>query len=379
MKSHFIFKTRLAAICLILAACGSDEKDHDHEHNGHDDHEHETVTAGIDISMLSEFDIEYDTIVPSLFYDVIKTSGTIRTSDADAVTISAKKNGIIFFANDINQGINVKAGEKIATISVDGLQGGDVNQAAKANLEAARAEYDRLKPLHEEGLVTTSVFREAERAYNEAKAIAGNKNSAALSVISSPTTGTLISLLVKNGDYVETGAPVAIVAKNSQLMLTADLPTREAAHIADLESANFFPEGHSELVRLKDLNGKKISGNSTSNAVNGYIPVTFSFTGNPLSIPAGYAEVFLLCKERNGVISVPRKALLEIQGNKYVYVNEGEHGIEKRLVHTGASDGERVEITDGLTSGEVIVSKGASVVRMAELSAVTPPAHSHNH
>ena len=79
------------------------------------------------------------------------------------------------------------------------------------------------------------------------------------------------------------------------------------------------------------------------------------------------------------MISVPRDALVEIQGNKYVYVAEDEDEYEKRLVKTGVSDGRRIEILQGLEEGDKVVSKGASIIRMAEVSAIAPPSHSHNH
>ena len=40
---------------------------------------------------------------------------------------------------------------------------------------------------------------------------------------------------------------------------------------------------------------------------------------------------------------------------------------------------ERVEIKEGLKPGEEVVAKGASIIRMAEVSAVAPPSHTHNH
>ena len=121
-----------------------------------------------------------------------------------------------------------------------------------------------------------------------------------------------------------------------------------------------------------------MTGNISASS-NGYIPVYFSFTGSPVSYPGGYAEVYLICGERKGVISVPRDALVEIQGNKYIYVAEDDHDYEKKIVKTGASDGERIEILEGLNEGDKIVSKGASIIRMAEVSSIAPPSHTHNH
>lgn len=372
MASKFL-QCLLLSLLWIFTSCASHS-----ESESHEDEEHDHEGIALEPHQAAEFGIEYETVIPGSFHDVIKTSGSISPASSDVYAVTAKKSGIITLAPGISEGTPVNSGERIAVISSEGVEGGDISGAAKANLEVARKEYQRLKPLYEEGLVTASVFREAERAYREAEALAGSKSPSGSVVLTSPSSGTLQSLNVRSGEFVEVGSPVAIVAKNANLVLKADLPAREARHLSELESANFLPEGGSKIAKLSELNGRKITG-SSSGASNGYIPVYFNFSGNPLEFPGGYAEVYLLCAPREGVISVPRDALLEIQGNKYVYAYDGDHGYEKILVKTGASDGDRVEIIQGLEEGERIVSKGASVIRMAEVSSIAPPAHNHSH
>ena len=362
----------------MLWGCGANGHTDDH-HDEDDDHEHHSE-AGIHIDehKAAEFGIEFDTIAPGPFRNVIKTSCTIESANSDLYTVTAKKSGIVRLAPGIEPGAAVNVGALIATISSEGIEGGDVSLATKANYESAKREYERLKPLYEDNLVTAATFAEAERAFNEAKALLGSKTPASSSSETSGAAGTIVGLSVNSGAFVEVGQPIATVSKNSLMTLKADLPARYASEIATIESANFIPEGKTDIVSLTDLNGKKISGNGVA-ASSGYIPVYFSFSGNAVSHPGGYAEVFLLGAERPGVVSVPRSALLELQGNKYLYVVTDGDDYEKRLVTTGASDGRRVEILSGVSPGEAFVAKGASIVRMEEVSAVAPPAHSHNH
>ena len=360
----------------LFISCGH----HSHEEEEEDDdHHHADSEIILEPQKAKEFGIEYENVAPGKFHDVIKTSGAIEAANSDIVTVSAKKSGIITLQNGVTSGASVANGELLATISPHGIQGGDVNQASLSNLQAAKREYERLKPLHEEKLVTTAAFREAERAYREAEALAGKGNSGGILSISSPAQASIQELFVKTGDYVESGSPLALLVKNSNQVLKADLPAKEIRHLAEISTANFIPAGGSHIMKLKDLNGKKISQGNMTTAQNGYIPVYFSFSGNSMETPGGYAEVFLICNERDGVISVPKDALLEIQGNNYVYVKDHDHSFEKKLVKTGASDGERIEVTEGLEEGETVVAKGASIIRMVEVSAVAPPSHTHNH
>lgn len=368
---------------LIITGChkGEGEYDHDHDEEALETHEnietHEDHGITLSSEMADEFGVMEEAVTLGKFHHVIKVSGKVESSASDIHTITAKQNGILTLSSDITPGINVSAGQRIGNITSEGVQGGDLNRAAQGNFEVAKNEYERLKPLYEDGLVTASVFREAERAYKEAQALTGNMRGGTSALIA-PATGIIRNLYATSGQYVDVGAPVAVISKNSNLTLRADLPARYSSHLAEITTANFIPEGSDEAVKLTDLNGRKLSG-TTGGAENGYLPIYFTFTGNPLSYPGGFAEVFLICGEREGVISVPKEALIEIQGNKYVYVDDHGHGYEKKLVKTGASDGQRIEILDGIEPGDRIVSKGASVVRMAEISAIAPPAHNHNH
>lgn len=346
-----------------------DHSEHHHDHSGLEIHSHEAENLGIITEKAGK----------SSFREVIKTGGVLNSSTSDNFSVTAKKSGIISLLPEITEGKSIDKGAVIASISVRGVQGGDVTAAANANLEAAKKEYERMKPLFEERLVTAAEFREAERAYKEALALASGNSSNGSSVASSPIDGQLTSLLVKTGDYVNVGDPIAIVSKNSQLTLRADLPVRLSSSLGSIETANFMVPSMDSAVSIQNLGGRMISKSSSTVSSNGYIPVYFSFSGNSITYPPGFVEVFLLGREKSGVISVPRSAILEMQGAKYIYVVDNGEDYEKRMVKTGGTDGVRVEILEGLAEGEEYVAKGATSVRMMEVSSVAPPSHSHNH
>lgn len=383
LKTHIFYFPFLLMLIISCSGASYHGEDHD-DHGDHEDHE-ETHEHGkgdivIEPDQALKFGITTDTVKASVFNDVIKTAGSIEPSAEDVMRATAKRSGIVTLKPGISTGSSVKTGEVLATISKEGIEGGDRGKADIVNLEAARKEYMRLKPLYEEGLVTASVFLEAERVYHEAEAIAGKgKGAGGSTVVVSPCDGVISSLNVRSGELVDVGGIVATIARNTTQILKADLPIREAKHLGEISTANFISEGSKELVKLKERGGRKITGANGTSTENGYIPIYFSFTGNSQALPGGFVEVFLICGEREGVISLPREGLIEIQGNKYVYVKSGDHSYEKRLVKTGAADGDRIEITEGLEEGEIAVVKGASVVRMAEVSAIAPPAHTHNH
>lgn len=373
-----VFGLLLMTFSMMLAGC-SPHAESAEMHEDEDEHHHDESTIVISGEQTKKFGIETEVTEPATFREVVKVSGVVEPAVSDIVTVSARKSGIVNLSGGINLGSLVKKGESMATITSDGVQGGDLSGAAAANLSAAKSEYERLKPLYDEKLITASTFREAERAYNEAKALAGKAPAAGNMTLSAPAEGYISALYVNSGQYVDAGAPVATITKSTKMTLRADVPARYSPRISLFETANFIPEGSERVISIGEMGGERLSGKSATNSSGGYIPLYFTFNGNQAESPSGFATVFLLGEERENVISVPRSALLELQGNKYVYVVEDGHEYEKRLVTTGGDTGERVEITSGIRPGETVVSKGASIVRMAEVSAVAPPSHTHNH
>ena len=90
-------------------------------------------------------------------------------------------------------------------------------------------------------------------------------------------------------------------------------------------------------------------------------------------------EVYLLGRERQGVISIPVTSLTEEQGVYYVYLRTGDHSYRKTEVKLGGNNGQRVEILSGLKAGEEVVTRGAIHVKLAASSGAIPEGHNHEH
>ncbi len=362
---------------------GHEEHEHehgDHEHGEHEhgEHEHSSEEITLDEHQAEEFGVGVDTIVAGEFAEVVKVSGQIESSTTSRSVVSATAAGIVHFTSNITEGKKVSAGTTIATISAKGISGGDANAASRAALDAAKRELDRVTPLHKEGIVSTKDYNAAKRAYDEAKAAYSGSPAGGSATVSN--AGIITRLLVRQGEYVSVGQPIAVVSGNSNLTLRGDLPEKYYNFLPTVSSANFRAAYTKEIVSLKDLNGKLLSsGGAVADNEEGYIPVYFSFENNGKVVPGSYAEVYLLGAKRNGVISVPLSAISEQQGLNFVYVRLDEDCYKKCPVTLGGNDGTRVEILSGIKSGDAVVTKGMTFVKLAETSGVVPEGHSHTH
>ena len=404
------------AFCAILAGCGnhshSDDghgeetheahshgaegcdghhhehnNDHGHSHEAHDDHEHdheghEGHNGEINVSLEQQktFGITVDTVAVGDFYEVIHTSGQILSAVGDEMTVVAKSSGIISFGK-LTEGSAVGKGAQIATISSKDLGGGDQLAKAKAVYEAAKKEYERDVQLSKDNIVSESHLDQSKLAFEQAKAeydalASGVSKDGSVSV-TSPLGGYIKKLSVGQGEYVETGTPVAVVSQNRRLRLRADVSEKYYGLLSGIKDANFTTSYDKSAYCLKDLGGRLIGYGKASDG-DYYIPVTFEFDNKGNLVAGSYVDVYLKSSTSSKAISVPVEAVVEDQGIHYVFVQNDETGFIKREVRLGQSDGQRVLVKSGLNEGEVVVTKGAVQVKLASVTAV-PAGHSHSH
>lgn len=407
------FKTIiLAAYIIMMNACGTSHEhenhehshehehehsencnhEHNHEHDHSHDHEHQSAedehNHADDEIIFTEHQakdagLTFDTIAPRSFRNVIKVSGQIVSSQGDERKISATANGIINFVNpSLTDGASVTAGQALFTISTKGISDGDLAASVRIAYETAKKEYERAEALIKDKIISQKEYEQAKAAYEKAKAdlnSVGGRTAVSGATVSAPISGYLISPLVKQGEYVSVGQTIATVSQNRRLQLRADVPQRYFDRLADITSANFELPYSSVIYSVENLNGKLTSFGRTSADNSYFIPVVFEFN-NPGDILAGsYSEIYLLGKEKSDVLSVPEEALTEEQGLYFVYVKLDNEGYLKKEVVPGATDGIRREILSGIKSGDIVVAKGSTHLKLAANTGQIPEGHSHSH
>lgn len=400
--SRRAFQSILLSLALSLAGCHGTHKEHDHDHEGHDhaaeaveehDHEHghhdheghEEGHEGHDhngaIELNDEqmelFGVVLDTVRAGNFHQVIKTAGHVVQAGTDDAVVSAQSSGIVSFASGISAGSEVSKGAVVARINATAVAGGDSQAAARSALKAAETELARVQSLYDIRMATVAELQAAQAAVEQARAA---YNPAAAGSATAPISGTITSLLVREGQYVTAGEAVATIAKGDAALLRADLPARYYSAASDIIDMTVDIPGR-EPFGVKERGGRRLSkapATDASDAAGAYIPLYFSTSGTGAPVGTVFTA-YLIGAPRSGVVSVPVSALSEQQGAYYVYRrHEGEH-FDKTAVTVGASDGRRVEIVSGIAPGDEIVVSGTPALRLAETSKNAPQGHTHNH
>lgn len=374
---------------------GHDHEGHDHDHEGHD-HKHEghnhgseakeSHAGGSDEIILppakaQAAGVESSIVEPGVFHQVIKTSGQVLAAQGDESVAVATVAGVVSFKGKVVEGMSVSKGMPLVLLSSKNMADGDPVQKARIAYEVSKKEYERMKALVGNKIVSEKEFAQAEQIYENARisyeAVAKN-HSASGQAVTSPISGYVKNLLVKEGDYVSVGQPLVSITQNRKLFLRADVSEKYYPYLRTISSANFCTPYNNKVHALKDLDGRMLSYGKASGENGYYIPVTFEFDNKGDIIPGSFVEIFLLSSPIENVISLPHSALTEEQGSFFVYLQLDEEGYKKQLVSLGADNGESVQILSGVKAGDRVVTQGAYQVKLASATNAIP-AHSHEH
>ena len=357
-----------------------------HAHEGHDhSHGHDHGVNPDEIMLAPEkakaAGVASEVIQPKTFRQVIKTSGEVQSAQGAESVVVANVAGVVSFQRAVTEGMQVGKGATIMTISASKLQDGDPAQRARIAYEAAKADYDRASRLVESQIVSQKEFNAIKEKYENARlayeALAKNQTKGGVAV-AAPIGGYIKNLLVKEGDYVAVGQPLATVTQNNRLFLRVDVSERYYKYLNGISSANFKTPYDNQVYELEALNGKLLSVGKAAGSGSYYVPVTFSFDNKGEIIPGSFVEIFLLSQQQENALVLPVEALTEEQGLYFVYLQNCEESYKKQEVKIGASNGVEVQILDGIHPGDKVVVKGAYHVKLASAGNALP-AHSHEH
>jgi efflux transporter, RND family, MFP subunit len=372
---------------------------HDHSHEGHD-HEHETAEEHAGHNHESEETKHSDEIIfpkaqaakttfevreiqPASFNQVVKTTGQVLAAPGDEAVIVATSNGVVSFSsNKLTEGTKVQKGQSLFQISSKNIAEGDYYTKVKATYEAAKANYDRAEALVKDKIISQKEFESTKLEFENAKtaynAVSNNKTAKGVSV-NAPINGHMKNILVKEGEYITVGQPLATVSQNQRLVLRAEVSQRYYNAMQSVKSANFKTPYDNKVYSLEDLNGRLLSFGKTSNENSFFIPVSFEFDNKGEVIPGSFVEVYLISSPIENTLSIPVSALTNEMGIYYVYVQIDEEGYRKQEVALGANNGKEVQIIKGLHPRDRVVTQGAYQVKMASASGAIPHGHSHEH
>lgn len=400
MKCKIVIFIALGLCLGGATACHHDhEHNHEHEHEHHhhhdhehhhdeDEHEHEVPANCVRFTEEQSGIVDFATEEVKLERcgQVIQTTAQVTSAAGDEQVAAARASGVVRFAgNNIVEGASVKKGQRLFTIESSGMADGNMTvryQEAAANYQAAKSEYERKSELAKDRIVSKAELERSRAAYESAKAAYDNLKgnfSPSGSVVNAPMSGYVKTVNVRNGGYVEAGQAVVTVSQNKDLYLRAELSPRYYATLKNIKTANIELPNGGGVCSLEELKGAFVSYGKASDGNNPLIPVTFRIQNCGDLIAGSFVKIYIISESDEEQIAVANDGIVEEMGNNFVFVQVEPELYEKRLVTLGGNDGKRTVVTKGLKAGERVVTKGATMVKLAQGAGALDPHAGHVH
>ncbi|MFB5760756.1 efflux RND transporter periplasmic adaptor subunit [Paenibacillus medicaginis] len=174
--------------------------------------------------------------------------------------------------------------------------------------------------------------------------------------VKAPMSGTISAVNGTVGQLVSSQASVVTIANTNPVLVKVNL--------AESEMMNVKP-GSSVAVEIpsleKRINAKVTAISSVMDEELRAYPVEISVANPSNTLKAGMvANVYTQSGDAEGLL-IPQAAVTEKAGTKYVYIVEANVAKQAEIT-TGEESANQVEVTEGLSEGQQIVVKGATML-----------------
>jgi len=202
------------------------------------------------------------------------------------------------------------------------------------------------------------------RSEDQISAFQQTRQMSADTPIYSPIAGTVIQRKVGPGQFITSGAsdPVFIIGDLSTVWLTAFVRETEASGVAVGQEITFsllalpgseFKARINYVSAAIDPSSRRLLVRATIDNKDGVFK------------PEMFANVTIYSGGNRPAVGVPKQALIYEGDQVRVWVVHDDKSIELRLIKVGLANGDLVEVKNGLTPDEKIVTKGSLFIDRA--------------
>ncbi|WP_299190000.1 efflux RND transporter periplasmic adaptor subunit [uncultured Aquimarina sp.] len=265
----------------------------------------------------------------------------------------------------VKEGQRVSKGQILARIDDGGLS----QQVAQMEVQAelAKTTYERQKKLWEQKIGSEIQFLQAKTNYESSKnGVDQMKRQLAKATVTAPFSGIVDDVMAEQGSVVAPGQTELIRIVNlNDMYIEVEVPESYISSIVKgKETKVYFPVlGKTIDTKIRQV-GNYINPNNRSFTVEISVP-----NKDGVIKPNLTAKVKINDYTSEKAILIPQSIISEnSEGDQYVYITAGKDAkniaeAKRTIVKTGKTQGDYIEILDGITNGDDIISEGARSVK----------------
>jgi len=303
---------------------------------------------------------------------VVYQEYTANLEGQQNVEIRAKVNGFIQKIY-VDEGQVVRKGQLLFKLETQTLN--QDASAAKAAVQAAQVEVDRLKPLVDRKIISNVQLETAKARLAQAKSAYGSiAANIGYGTIVSPVNGVIGSLPFREGSLVSATSEMPLTTVSDTKIVRAYFSMNEKQLLffnktfkgaTTAEKLKASPEVSLLLVDGSeyDQKGRIATMNGLVNPETGTTQFRAEFKNPQGILRSGSSGIIRLPIEQKDVILVPQNAVFEVQGKKMIYVVGEGNKVKSKIIEVNGTSELNYIVTAGLSEGDVVVIEGASKLK----------------
>ena len=171
----------------------------------------------------------------------------------------------------------------------------------------------------------------------------------------SKSDGFLSEISVSEGSYVSTGSTLFRISSLKSLWVEAQVYLPYLSYISVGTEANFFIPAASE----KSVDGKVIFIDPQVQSPERFVLARFQITNPTQEIKPGMLADITVKTETKKSFALPIDAIIRDSKGANVWIRNSAGVFENKMITIGMQNSKQVEITGGLSAGDVVVISGA--------------------
>ncbi|HEX7772372.1 MAG TPA: efflux RND transporter periplasmic adaptor subunit, partial [Pyrinomonadaceae bacterium] len=220
-----------------------------------------------------------------------------------------------------------------------------------------RARRDQLKEQYEVALAQArqnfaAVDVARTNVANAQAQLALARKNLSYAVIPAPIDGYVTERIADLGEYVSPQQKVATIVRTNPLRIRIDIPEQAIPEVRVGQSVSITTSAWPD----RNFSGRvaRIAPNVSATSRTLTVEAEIENSGGALK-PGQFATVRILQERAEPAVLVPARAVATDAGVSRVYVIKDGHA-EQRLVQTGQTDGDLIEIKTGLAADEQVAT-----------------------
>ena len=297
-----------------------------------------------------------------VFKHMLEIQGNVTTKNL--LVITPEYNGILTNVY-VKEGQKVSKGQILAKIDDGGLS----QQLSQLQIQAdlGKTTFERQKRLWEQNIGSEIQYLQAKSTYeSQVEAINQLKQQIAKTTVRAPFSGTIDDVITEQGSVVGAGqTPLIRIVNLNNMYIETDVPE---SYITDVTKGKHVTVEFPVLGKTIETEVRQAS--DYINPANRTFKVEVGIPNSNKSIkPNLTAKLKINDYTNEKALLVPQSIISEnAEGEQYVYVvnnkNSNKEGTASRvIIKTGKTQGDVIEVLEGIESGTEIIQEGARSVK----------------